>query len=35
MSSADTEAEASGLNMQTHLDETDPSNDHPLGEQSK
>ncbi|KAL7879787.1 hypothetical protein SRHO_G00020410 [Serrasalmus rhombeus] len=27
MSSADTEAEASTHNMQTHLDETDPSND--------
>ncbi|XP_036438486.1 uncharacterized protein LOC118816084 [Colossoma macropomum] len=30
MSSADAEAEASGLNMQTHLGETDPSNDHRL-----
>ncbi|KAL7888824.1 hypothetical protein AOLI_G00037980 [Acnodon oligacanthus] len=30
MSAAD-EVEASTLNLQTHLDETDPANDQPLG----
>ncbi|KAL6486038.1 hypothetical protein MHYP_G00054300 [Metynnis hypsauchen] len=32
MSAANTEAEASGLNMQTHLDEPVPPNDPPLAE---
>ncbi|KAL6455235.1 hypothetical protein MHYP_G00363310 [Metynnis hypsauchen] len=32
MSAAETEAEASGLNRQTHLDEAVRPNDHPLGE---
>ncbi|KAL7879769.1 hypothetical protein SRHO_G00020230 [Serrasalmus rhombeus] len=35
MSSADTEAEASTHNMQTHLDETDPSNDQLLDVEKK
>ncbi|KAL7879739.1 hypothetical protein SRHO_G00019930 [Serrasalmus rhombeus] len=35
MSSADTEAEASTHNMQTHLDETDPSNDKLLDVEKK
>ncbi|KAL7869390.1 hypothetical protein AOLI_G00133780 [Acnodon oligacanthus] len=30
MSAADTEAEASTYNIQTHLDETDATNDQPL-----
>ncbi|KAL6460673.1 hypothetical protein MHYP_G00306390 [Metynnis hypsauchen] len=35
MSAADTEVEASTHNMQNHLDETDPSNDEPLGNETR